>query len=88
MMQYKGMTTAYYSIGRFYSKPDVPNKTYIFGAGFKDITEADFIKQFKETFRFKGTVKLKELGDPQIIEVEGTKWPITLDKQIYIVVGK
>lgn len=86
-MQNLGINSTYYSIGRFYSKPSVPSKTYIYGVTLNDISKAEFIQTFKETFKYQGAIELKALGDPEAIVIEGDKWGVTMDKSIYVVVG-
>lgn len=86
-MQNLGINSTYYSIGRFYSKPSVPSKTYIYGVTLNDISKAEFVQTFKETFKYPGAIELKTLGDSEGFDMEGEKWGIITDKDIYIVVG-
>lgn len=86
-MKAKGLDATFYSIGRVFSKPDVPSGTYLFGLD-SDINTSDFIKSFKEIFQFTGEMNPNsgQLKNKPIIDND--TWQIKLDKDYYIIIGK
>lgn len=85
-MNYRDINATFYSIGRFYSAPNVPSSTKIYGIG-ADIDEDKFLESFREDFRLTGPVELVSGPLVKPPAVDGYTWPIRLDKDIYIIVG-
>ena len=80
-MKARGVNASYYSIGRFYSAPSVPSKTYIYGIG-SDVDSSEFVSSFREIYHFTGAVQaFKERLYHQPI-IDGDKWRMVLDKEI------
>lgn len=77
-----------YSIGKFYSSPQTPSLTYIYGASVED--EKSFTDAFHETFNYIGEVELGLLNDlKEDRVVEESTWKIDFEtaKDVYIIVG-
>ena len=86
-MRANELRATYFSVGRFYSKPVVPSATCILGlSGLHD--ETSFTSDFQKMFQYNGPFNLGTNMVTFPIRIEGSKWLIADDMDVYIFIGK